>query len=89
MNIISRVQVPSKGDHLDRSEPQLRKGDRPWGGSGKRRCGSMNKNRVQAALRGASGLPTAKLRWSIRSAVYAAIVHRRMMFLPEEISPYA
>jgi hypothetical protein len=44
-----RVQVPSKGGHPNRSEPQLRKGDRPWEGSGERNRGSMYKNRIRGA----------------------------------------
>jgi len=46
MGAVLRVQVPSKGDHPNRSEPQLRKGDRPWEGSGERNRGPMYKNRV-------------------------------------------
>ena len=41
-----RVKVPPRGGHPDRSEPQLQKGDRLWGGSGERSCGPMNKNRI-------------------------------------------
>jgi hypothetical protein len=46
MGAVSRVQVPPKGDHPDRSEPQLREGDRPWEGSGERSRGPMYKNRI-------------------------------------------
>jgi hypothetical protein len=42
-----RVQVPPKGDHPNRSEPQLQKGDRLWEGSGERNRGPMYKNRVR------------------------------------------
>ena len=42
-----RVQVPPKGEHPNRSEPQLRKGDQPWEGSGERNRGSMYKNRIR------------------------------------------
>jgi len=41
------VQVRPKGDHPDRSEPQLQKGDRLWGGSGERNRGPMNKNPIR------------------------------------------
>jgi hypothetical protein len=41
------LRFASKGGHPDRSEPQLRKGDRPWGGSGERSRGSMYKNRIR------------------------------------------
>jgi len=47
MGAVLRVEVPPKGDHPDRSEPQLRKGDRPWGGSGERSRGPMYKNRIR------------------------------------------
>jgi hypothetical protein len=47
MGAVLRVQVPPKGDHPDRSEPQLRKGDRPWEGSGERNRGPMYKNRIR------------------------------------------
>jgi hypothetical protein len=40
------VQVRPKGDHPDRSEPQLQKGDQLWGGSGERNRGPMDKNPV-------------------------------------------
>jgi hypothetical protein len=43
MGATLRVQVPPKGDHLNRSESQLRKGDRPWGGSEERNHEPMNK----------------------------------------------
>ena len=46
MGATLRVQVPPRGDHPDRSESQLRKGDRPWGGSGERNRGPMYKNRI-------------------------------------------
>lgn len=41
------VKVLSQADHSERSEAQLRKGDRPWGGSVERSCGPMNKNRIE------------------------------------------
>ena len=44
---VLRVQVPPKGDHPDRSKPQLRKGNRPWGGSGERNSEPMYKNRIR------------------------------------------
>lgn len=47
MGAVLRVQVPPKGDHLNRSEAQLRKGDRPWRGSVERSRGPMNKNRIR------------------------------------------
>jgi hypothetical protein len=47
MGAVLRVQVPPKGDHPDRSEPQLREGDRPWEGSGERNRGPMYENRIR------------------------------------------
>ena len=47
MGALLRVQVPPRAGHGERSEAQLRKGDRPWGGSVERSCGSMDKNRIQ------------------------------------------
>jgi hypothetical protein len=44
------VQVLSQADHSERSEAQLRKGDRPWGGSVERSCGPMNKNRIEGGV---------------------------------------
>ena len=41
------MKVLSKGDHTDRSELQLREGDRPWEGSRERNRWLMNKNRVE------------------------------------------
>jgi hypothetical protein len=46
MGAVLRVQVPPRGGHPNRSEPQLRKGDRPWEGSGERSRGPMYKNRI-------------------------------------------
>ena len=41
------VKVLPRADHSERSEVQLREGDRAWGGSMERSCGPMNKNRIQ------------------------------------------
>jgi len=46
MGAVLGVKVPSEGGHPDRREAQLRKGDRPWGGSVKRNRGPMNKNQI-------------------------------------------
>jgi len=46
MGAVLLVQVQPKGGHFDRSEPKLRKGDRPWRGSGERNRGPMYKNRI-------------------------------------------
>ena len=47
MNVVLEVKVLSKGDHPERSELQLRKGDQPWGGSRERNRGPMYKNQIQ------------------------------------------
>gem|GEM_PF-2504338 len=74
MGVVLRVQVPAKGDHPDRSEPQLQKGDRLWEGSGERNRGPMYKNRIRGDAGGASGQMTAKPRWSRRGDVNPAVV---------------
>jgi len=50
MGAVLRVQVPSKGGHPDRSEPQLRDGDQAWEGSGERNRGPMYKNRIRGGV---------------------------------------
>jgi hypothetical protein len=47
MGAVLRVQVPPRGGHPDRSEPQLREGDQSWEGSGERNRGATNRNRVR------------------------------------------
>ena len=49
MGALLWVQVPPQADHSERSEAQLRKGDRPWGGSVERNCEPMDKNRIEGA----------------------------------------
>jgi hypothetical protein len=46
MNVVLEVKVLPKGDHPERSELQLRKGDLSWGGSRERNRGPMYKNRI-------------------------------------------
>jgi hypothetical protein len=46
MNVVLAVKVRSKGDHPERSELQLRKGDLSWRGSRERNRGPMYKNRI-------------------------------------------
>jgi len=48
MGTTLEVKVPPKTGHRDRSEAQLRKGDRPWEGSVERRRGPTDRNRIQA-----------------------------------------
>ncbi len=47
MGALLWVQVPPQADHSERSEAQLRKSDRPWGGSVERNCEPMNKNWIE------------------------------------------
>ncbi|MDT0619971.1 hypothetical protein RM531_15995, partial [Salinisphaera sp. P385] len=44
-----QVEVLPEVGHDDRSEAQLREGDRAWGGSVERSCEPMDKNRIQGA----------------------------------------
>ncbi len=50
MGAILEVQVLPQADHSERSEAQLRKGDRSWGGSVERTCEPMNKNRIEGVV---------------------------------------
>jgi hypothetical protein len=47
MGAILEVQVLPQADHSERSEAQLREGDRAWKGSVERNREPMNKNRIQ------------------------------------------
>jgi len=47
MGITLEVEVLSEAGHRNRSEAQLRKDDRPWGGSVERKRGPMYKNRIR------------------------------------------
>src|SRR5262249_48633098 len=47
MGIALEVEVLPKAGHRHRSEAQLRKGDRPWGGSAERSCGLTYRNRIR------------------------------------------
>ena len=47
MTYTLEVKVLPKADHSDRSEAQLRKGDRPWEGSAERNCGPTYRNRIR------------------------------------------
>ena len=47
MGAILGVRVPLRAGHSEQSEAQLRKGDRPWGGSVERNRELMNKNRIE------------------------------------------
>jgi hypothetical protein len=46
MGAILEVQVLPRADHSERSEAQLREGDRAWEGSVERNREPMNKNRI-------------------------------------------
>ena len=47
MGAISEVKVLPQADHSERSEGQLREGDRAWGGSVERNREPMDKNQIQ------------------------------------------
>ena len=47
MGALLEVQVLPQADHSERSEAQLREGDRAWGGSVERNCEPMDKNRIE------------------------------------------
>jgi len=64
MNVVLEVKVLSKGDHPERSEPQLRKGDRPWKEAGSETAGRFTRTGSEATPSVASGLMTDKPRWS-------------------------
>ena len=49
MGALLWVKVPPQADHSERSEAQLREGDRPWEGSAERNCEPMDKNRIEGA----------------------------------------
>ena len=49
MGAISEVKVLPQADHSERSEGQLREGDRAWGGSVERKREPMYKNRIEGA----------------------------------------
>jgi len=90
MGAVLRVKVPSKGGHPDRSEPQLRKGDQSWEGSGERSHGPMNKKRIRGdSERG----ERASNRKAPMAKVQEAYIRRSrgegQWFLPGEISPCA
>ena len=50
MGALLEVQVLPQADHSERSEAQLRKGDRPWRGSVELTCEPMYKNRIQGVV---------------------------------------
>jgi hypothetical protein len=60
MGAVLVVEVHPKGGHPDRSEPQLRKGDRAWRGSGKRNRGPMYKNRIRGGAERGERAPNRK-----------------------------
>ncbi|GAB2865411.1 hypothetical protein GCM10027277_37940 [Pseudoduganella ginsengisoli] len=51
MGALMWVKVPPQADHSERSDAQLQKGDRLWGGSVERNCEPMNKNRIGGAAK--------------------------------------
>jgi hypothetical protein len=83
------VQVLSEAGHRNRSEPQLREGDRPWEGSGERNRGPTNRNRIPGAAERGERALDREASMAKRSGVDPAAVRGRAAFLPGEISPRA
>ena len=50
MGALLEVQVLPQADHSERSEAQLRAGDRAWRGSAERNREPMYKNRIEGAV---------------------------------------
>jgi hypothetical protein len=50
MGAILEVQVLPRADHSERSEVQLREGDRAWGGSMERTCELRYTNRIRGGI---------------------------------------
>jgi hypothetical protein len=89
MGAILEVKVLSQAGHSERSEAQLREGDRAWEGSAERNREPMDKNRIRGdADRGEQPsdceAPVAKV-----GGVNPAAVRGRIVLLPGEISPCA
>jgi hypothetical protein len=90
MGTILEVQVLRRADHSERSETQLREGDRAWGGSVNRNREPMNKNRIRGvAEQGERASEREALVVKCSGGVDAAVVRGRNVFLPGEISPCA
>jgi len=89
MGAALEVKVLSEAGHRNRSEPQLREGDRPWEGSGERNRGPTNRNRIQGAAERGEWALDREASMAKRSGVDPAAVRGRAAFLPGEISPRA
>ena len=89
MGALLRVQVPPQADHSERSEAQLRKGDRPWGGSVERNCEPMNKNRIEGDVAQGEGARNREALVVKGDGVDPAVVQGRSAFLPGDISLHA
>jgi len=82
MNVVFGVKVLPKGDHPERSELQLRKGDQSWEGSRERNRGPMNKNRIRG---GAERGERARCREHRRFKRHFAFMNRICKWLIAEI----
>ena len=90
MGAILEVQVLSPADHSERSESQLREGDRAWGGSVERNRESRYTNRIRGgAGQGEQANDCEALVVKGPGDVHAATVRGRIAFLPGEGSPCA
>lgn len=75
MGALLEVKVLPQADHSERSEAQLHEGNRVWEGSVERKTVSRGTQTAsEAAPSRASRQETAKLLWSKRGDVNAAIV---------------
>ncbi len=70
MGALLEVQVLPQADHSERSEAQLREGDRSWGGSVDRNGEPMDKNRIEGgAGQGERAVNREAVGWCGRGAI--------------------
>ena len=90
MGAILEVEVLLQAGHSERSEAQLREGDRAWEGSVERNREPMDKNRIRGdAEQGEQAMKLRSSRGQGSGGVNPAVVRGRIAFLPGEISPCA
>ena len=90
MDAIFGVQVPGRAGHSEASEAQLREGDRAWGGSVERNLRADEQELdVRRRRPGRAGCLLQSSCGQRPGDVNAAVVRRRIVLLPGEISPHA
>jgi hypothetical protein len=90
MGAILGVQVLPRADHSERSEVQLREGDRAWRGSTERTCELRYTNRIGGGVwQGEQACDCEAVVVKVPDDVNAATVRGRIAFLPGEILPCA